>query len=298
MTFTLTDGLIEQIISAMENQERSFVLSADSSSLLEKTADVKADDNLFYELPDWNPSDGFELREAFVEQLHIPKVKNELKDVLHSGRGVFKNFRNVLKNYPDADKRWHIFKHKFMSARINDWYNSLREVWGLEKLDYFSETDEDLVHDDFSFEEYKSGENQKEVLQKTCAFLTDDSSELPDDFRKSYYTLLEDRFKTYDLVGQKGVLCRSQADEFAGCITAAVMVGNQEKTMVMTSFFVPENFRGLGIGTELVNILLHQLKVQGKKWILLPNIFIPSFFEPLLIRRGFRKIRNGFVAEI
>jgi GNAT superfamily N-acetyltransferase len=93
-------------------------------------------------------------------------------------------------------------------------------------------------------------------------------------------------------------LCRSQADEFAGCITAAVMVGNQEKTMVMTSFFVPENFRGLGIGTELVNLLLNQLRVQGKKWILLPNIFIPSFFEPLLIRRGFRKIRNGFVAEI
>ena len=76
------------------------------------------------------------------------------------------------------------------------------------------------------------------------------------------------------------------------------MVGNQEKTMVMTSFFVPENFRGLGIGTELVNLLLHQLKVQGKKWILLPNIFIPEFFEPLLIRRGFKKMRNGFFAEI
>ncbi|WP_027728202.1 GNAT family N-acetyltransferase [Treponema sp. C6A8] len=298
MTFTLTDGLIDQIISAMENQEKSFLLDADTLSLVEKSDSVKADDNLFYELPEWNAADGFELREAFVNQLHIVAVKKELKEVLHSGRGVFKNFRNVLKNYPDADKRWHIFKHNFMSARINEWYNSLREVWGLEKLDYFSETDEDLVHDDFSFVEYKSGENQNEVLQQTCAFLTDDSSELPDDFRKSYYTLLEDRFKTYDLVNQTGVLCRSQADEFAGCITASVMVGNQEKTMVLTSFFVPENFRGLGIGTELVNLLLSQLKAQGKKWILLPNIFIPEFFEPLLIRRGFKKMRNGFFAEI
>ena len=298
MTFTLTDSVIEQIISAMENQEKTFLLYADSLSLVEKTDPVKADDNLYYELPEWNAADGFELREAFVEQLHIPAVKKELKEVLHSGRGVFKSFRNVLKNYPDADKRWHIFKHKFMSARINEWYNSLREVWGLEQIDYFPETDEDLVHDDFSFVEYKSGENQKEVLQQTCAFLTDDSSELPDDFRKSYYTLLEDRFKTYDLVNQTGFLCRSQADEFAGCITAAVMVGNQEETMVLTSFFVPENFRGLGIGTELVNLLLHQLRVQKKKWILLPNIFIPEFFEPLLIRRGFRKIRNGFFAVV
>ena len=298
MEFTLTDELIEAIISAMENQEAAFAVNAEASSLVQLDESVKVDDNIFYGLPEWKPADGFALREAFVNQLFVQQVQRELKIVLHSGRGVFKNFRNVLKDYPDVDKRWHIFKYKFMSARITDWYNSLRQVWGLEKLDYFSETDDDLVHDDFSFEEYKSGENQKEVLQQTCAFLTDDSSELPDDFRKSYYTLLEDRFKTYDLVGQKGVLCRSQADEFAGCITAAVMVGNQEKTMVMTSFFVPENFRGLGIGTELVNLLLNQLRVHGKKWILLPNIFIPSFFEPLLIRRGFRKIRNGFVAEI
>ena len=64
------------------------------------------------------------------------------------------NFRNTLKKYPEIDKRWHIFKHRTMSARINEWYNSLREIWGLEKLDQLSESDDALVHDDFSFEEY------------------------------------------------------------------------------------------------------------------------------------------------
>ena len=298
MEFSLTDSLIEQIISAMENQDQVFVIDAKDSSLLEKTASVKVDDDIFYELPEWNPSDGFELREAFVEGLHIPSVKKELKEVLHSGRGVFKNFRSILRNYPDADKRWHIFKHNFMSARITEWYNSLREIWGLEKLDYFSETDEDLVCDDFSFVEYKSGENQNEVLEQTCAFLTGDSPDLPDQIKKSYYALLADNFKTYDSKNQTGVLCRSQADEFAGIITAAVMVENQEKTMIVTSFFVPENFRGLGIATELISQLLDKLKSLGKKWILLPNIFIPEYLEPLLVRTGFKKIRNGFFAEI
>jgi len=297
MEFSLTDELVEQIISAMDNQETDFVMDAKNGSLVE-AASVKVDDDNYYGLPEWTAANGFELREAFVNQLHIPAAKKELKEVLHSGRGVFKNFRNVLKNYPDADKRWHIFKHKFMSARINDWYNTLREVWGLEQIDYFSETDEDLVHDDFSFVEYKASENQQEVLFNTDAFLTDESVDLPKDLREAYYALLADRFRAYDAESQLGFVCRSQAEEFAGCITASVMTGKQEKTMVMTSFFVPETFRGLGIGTELINMLFQKLRACGKKMILLPNIFIPEFFEPFLIRRGFKKIRNGFFAVV
>ncbi len=298
MEFTLTDELTEVIISAMENQEAVFAVNAETSSLVQLDESVKVDDNIFYGLPEWKPADGFALREAFVNQLHVPEVQRELKNVLHSGRGVFKNFRNVLKDYPDVDKRWHIFKYKFMSARITDWYNSLRQVWGLEKLDYFSETDDDLVHDDFSFEEYKSAENQKEVLKNTSAFLTDDNWNLPDELKKAFYESIVNQFKNYVADNQTGFICRSQSDDFAGCITASVMTENQEETMILTSFFVPENFRGLGIGTELLTMLLEKLKDNGKKWIFLPNIMIPEFLEPLLIRTGFTKIRNGFFAEI
>ena len=298
MEFTLTDELTEVIISAMENQEAAFAVNAETSSLVQLDESVKVDDNIFYGLPEWKPADGFALREAFVNQLHVPEVQRELKNVLHSGRGVFKNFRNVLKDYPDVDKRWHIFKYKFMSARITDWYNSLRQVWGLEKLDYFSETDDDLVHDDFSFEEYKSAENQKEVLENTSAFLTDDNWNLPDELKKAFYESIVNQFKNYGADNQTGFICRSQSDDFAGCITTSVMTENQEETMILTSFFVPENFRGLGIGTELLTMLLEKLKDNGKKWIFLPNIMIPEFLEPLLIRTGFTKIRNGFFAEI
>ena len=298
MEFTLTDELTEVIISAMENQEAVFAVNAETSSLVQLDESVKVDDNIFYGLPEWKPADGFALREAFVNQLYVPEVQRELKNVLHSGRGVFKNFRNVLKDYPDVDKRWHIFKYKFMSARITDWYNSLRQVWGLEKLDYFSETDDDLVHDDFSFEEYKSAENQKEVLKNTSAFLTDDNWNLPDELKKAFYESIVNQFKNYVADNQTGFICRSQSDDFAGCITASVMTENQEETMILTSFFVPENFRGLGIGTELLTMLLEKLKDNGKKWIFLPNIMIPEFLEPLLIRTGFTKIRNGFFAEI
>lgn len=304
MEFTLTDGLIEQIISAMENQETAFAVCAETGLLVEKNPAVNVDDANFYELPEWKPADGFALREAFANQLHVPDVQQELKNVLHSGRGVFKNFRAVLKNYPDVDKRWHIFKFKFMSARIAEWYNSLREVWGLEKLDYFSETDDDLVHDDFSFEEFKSSENQNEVLENTRAFLTDDGWKLPVELKKAFYESIVNQYKKHKADNQTGFICRSQSDEFAGCITTSVMTDesvmteNQEKIIILTSFFVPENFRGLGIGTELLIMLLEKLKDNGKTTLFLPNIMIPEFLEPLLIRTGFKKIRNGFYAEI
>ena len=296
MTFALSDELTCAIISAMENQETAFLVDAEKQSLVE--ASFKADDSRFYDLPKWTAADGFSMREAFVARLYSPIAKDELQQVLHSGRGVFRNFRTIIKKYPEVEKRWHIFKHNTMSVRINEWYNSLREVWGLEQIDYYSETDEDLVHDDFSFVEYKASENQQEVLFNTDAFLTDESVDLPKDLREAYYALLADRFRAYDAESQLGFECRSQAEEFAGCITASVMTGKQEKTMVLTSFFVPETFRGLGIGTELINMLFQKLRACGKKMILLPNIFIPEFFEPFLIRRGFKKIRNGFFAVV
>jgi len=298
MEFSLTDQLVEQIIAAMDNQEVCFVVDAQTESLVEVTDSVKADDINYYALPEWKPADGFTLREAFVNVLHVPLVHEELQNVLHSGRGVFKNFRNVLREYPDVDKRWHIFKYKFMTNRINEWYNSLRQVWGLEKLDYFSEADEDLVHDDFSFDAYNSADNQKEILFNTSAFLTDESSELPDEIKNALYELWLTQFKKCDATGQIGFMCHSQADEFAGCITASVMTESQDKTMILTSLFVPETFRGLGIATELLAMLLSELKSAGKNWILLPNIIIPEFLEPLLIRTGFQKIRAGFIAEI
>lgn len=298
MEFSLTEPLVEEIIAAMDNQEIDYVVAAEDSSLIEADDFVKADDEFFYKLPEWKPSDGFAMREAFVTVLHNPIVHDELQNVLHSGRGVFKNFKNVLREYPEIDKRWHIFKHKFMLERITEWYNSLRQVWGLEKLDYFSEADEDLIHNDFSFDVYDAGKYEKDVLLNTRAFLTDENLSLPDEIKSALYETWTNQFTKPDATAQIGFVCYSHADEFAGCITASVFTENQDKVMKLTSIFVPEEFRGLGIGTELIDMLMEKLKSCGKKWIILPNMIIPEFLEPLLIRTGFDKIRNGFVAEI
>lgn len=291
MIFTLTDRLLGDIIQAMENQEKVFVVNAASSQLVEE---IQSDEENFYKLPEWTPSDGFKMRQDFVDALHAPIAKEELQAVLHSGRGVFKNFRTILKSYPEIDKRWHIFKNKYMSIRINDWYNSLREIWGLEKLDQYTESDEVLIHDDFSFTEYISEIDNKLIFKNINANFIDDEN-LPSELKNAIYEMWKSQFEKYETTNQIGYICKSLSDDFAGCITTSPIFDNQEKIIIVTSFFVPEQFRGLGIGTELISMCISKLQSLGKKFILLPNLMAPEIIEPLLTRTGFVKNNFGYV---
>lgn len=298
MIFELTDQLTDSMISAMENQDSSFVVDASANRLVEINAGISGerisvDNEKYYSLPEWDSADGFSVREDFVNHLNSPIARDELQNVLHSGRGVFRNFRNVIKNYPEVDKRWHIFKHRIMSARINDWYNSLREIWGLEKLDQLPESDETLVHDDFSFREYDSSD--KETILLNIAADRNDDKELPSEVRDAIYRIWRTEFEAADCICQIGIVCRSLSDDFAGCITASPIIKNQEKIMIVTSLFVPEQFRGLGISTELISMCVTNIQKLEKKWILIPDFIIPDFLQPLLIRTGFKKTLSGYL---
>lgn len=294
MTFDLSDELISNIISAMDNQDSVFVVDAANAVLVEEQP---SDEERYYGLPEWNSADGFEVRESFVNQLHSPLVREELQNVLHSGRGVFKNFRNVLKEYPEIDKRWHIYKHRMMSARINEWYNSLREIWGLEKLDQFTETDDELVHDDFSFKEYNSSEDDKKILLN-ISVTTFGDEDLPSEVNNAVYGMWRNQFLNGSSTEQSGYVCYSFSEEFAGCITASPCLSKQDKIMFLTSLFVPESFRGLGICTELISMYVAKLQSDGKKWLIIPQSITPEILQPLLIRTGFKKISSGYLLSL
>lgn len=290
MTFGLTEELTDEIISAMDNQTKKFAIDAESCSLIESEA-VDIDNEKYYELPEWGSDDGFSMLEAFTKAVHIPLVREQLQEVLHSGRGVFRNFRNVLKDYPEIDKRWHIFKHRIMSERVNEWYDSLCEIWGLEKLNHFSETDEDLVRDDFSFREYNSSEDKQTILLNITPDIFDDGK-LPQEIQAAFYEITRDRFEKSE--SQSGIVCYSISEDFAGCFTASSLNKNQEKILIVTSLFVPEEFRGLGIATELIDMFISNISSPKNQWIFIPSIFIPEFLEPLLLRTGFTKTSSGF----
>ena len=83
MTFELTDELLDSIISAMDNQDEVYVVDAAKGVLVQRFGDEQN----YYSLPEWKPADGFSIRESFVNELHAPLAREELQNVLHSGRG-------------------------------------------------------------------------------------------------------------------------------------------------------------------------------------------------------------------
>lgn len=297
MVFQLTDALKEEILKAMENQEDEFLLDAENSSLV-FADNFSADEQKYYALPRWDSSEGFSLREDFVNSLHNPLAKDKLQSALHSGRGVFRNFKNEIKNFPVVEQQWHLFKNAKMKKLISDWYNDLREIWGLEKLEQEPEDSEYLLLDDFAFFPYtKSDFNFVCSLSERAG---DFEGDWPEQIKDAANELWHRQFLFGDSLGQTGFICRTLSNEFAGCITASP-VSNSKRTeniMLLTSFFVPEKFRGLGIGTELLNKCLSELKALKKEWILLTNTIIPESMEPLLLRSGFEKTGSGYSAEI
>lgn len=302
MVFALTEMLADEILQALENQEQKFLVDA-QNSILVSAENFSADEDSFFSLPEWNSSDGFALMEDFVSTLHSPIAKDELQQILHSGRGVFRNFKDTLKKYPEVEKLWHRFKNRKMRLYINGWYNQLREIWGLEKLDHEPEETGDLIQDDFNFESYSSSNHEEVLFNLKNAASGEIENSASEELKRALFDLWIHQFDEGNLQTQIGIVCHSNSDEFAGCITAKPVYGKTnsrgtDKIVVLTSFYVLEKFRGLGIGSELLELFINTLKDQKKKWVLLTNTIIPDSLMPLLIRNGFERMGSGFVAEL
>ena len=303
MTFSLTDSLQNEILFAMENQGSVGYVDAKEScvSFEESLSETDlSDTDRFYPVPEWNSADGFDVMERFANNLHSPLAREQLKRVLSSGRGVFRNFKNVIKAFPEVERRFHLYKDARMKDRIKEWYDDIRESWGLEKLavseDRSEETD-DLVCNDFSFFEFNPGKDKDDILSG--------EKRVGQEFYDSYPKIGE----AVDFMWQKlsdscgwnlkeGFVCRSQSEDFAGCLLTSFCPPSAKNCMLVTDFFVEKNYRGLGIGAQLLERCMASLKKRGIQNILITNTIINAELESLLISKGFEKLGSGFAADL
>ena len=119
----LSSTVIDQILFAMEDQENHTVFNLDSFSV-----ETLQEENLVAEarivaLPSWSSSDGFRMMREFAESLHNPAVQDELHDVLDSGQGVFRRFKQVLKPRDFLYRQWLRFKRGFMEDVVLEWFD-------------------------------------------------------------------------------------------------------------------------------------------------------------------------------
>ena len=164
--FELSEEKIDEIIFAMEDQDRDFIINIDTGELVQldytKAGALEKDE--YIEIPEWKPIDGYRLMENFIAGLRNPIYRQELLDAIASGKKVFRNFKNSLKDNPVLEKKWFVFKERELKHIIYDWYNTNREIKGLEKIRYTIEETEDLVLSDFVFKRW-NGDNRKELKE-------------------------------------------------------------------------------------------------------------------------------------
>ena len=90
MEFNLSEEVIHEIIFAMENQTSEFLFDSQELNCcaIDKIQELETseDKSRFYEIPQWNSASGFRVMEQFVSELHNPIAREELKDVLFSGK--------------------------------------------------------------------------------------------------------------------------------------------------------------------------------------------------------------------
>lgn len=154
MEFQLTRELLDQIIFGMENQDEDFYVDTHTEDLVsEREIDTQAlenDEDRFVAIPEWRSVDGYNLMEKFVAGLHNPIYRESLRRILASGKGVFRQFKDALKERREIERLWYNFKERAMRDVVLDWYNGLRESWGLERVELEIEEDtEELVLTDF-----------------------------------------------------------------------------------------------------------------------------------------------------
>ena len=300
MTFELTDSLTAQILFAMENQNQTSALDAASLCIVD-CAQVDVDEDKIYSLPEWTSADGYNLLELFTSSYRNAKVYVELKKVLAEGRGVFRNFKDIIKKYPEVEHRFNLFKNKSMTMRILDWYNALRESWGLERLNQDFEEYDDLIFEDFIFRPYSYESDNDCILHEAEHF----ADELKQQFSGELGMALSEIFDFQDDLKNRlakksaeGFVCRTSTDEFAGCILYSYAKSVAKTTAYVAALFVNQNYRGLGIADALIQQCISHLQKNGIHFFIFSNSIVPEMLEPLLSRLGFKRTGFAFTAEL
>lgn len=147
----------EMIRMAMEDTSRDYmeyyldtetgqviVLSEEAARHAEEDDDIK-----IQELPDWQKAEieiaqniqnnnddryinipekptyeSYGLMVDFTEIVEDELLRDKLNIAL-DGKGAFRRFKNVLKEYPDYEKKWFAFKATKMDEEVRDWLNTI-----------------------------------------------------------------------------------------------------------------------------------------------------------------------------
>jgi GNAT superfamily N-acetyltransferase len=288
--FDLTAALIDEILFSMEDQDGLFFIDTYEGVVVggvdfdESDLSEDEDDERYIDLPDWDSSDGFRMMEHFAAGFRNLLIREQLTSALNRGKGVFRAFKNILNQHPEAEKLWFAFKEQEMKKEIIRWYNGLREEWGIQKIGLEPEETGDLVLEDFRFRDYKTTDIFFiENLHNLCLKAVEEN----DAAGPEQKPLL-------NAPGSLALIAESGGGEFAGYICAM----KEETGVQINNLEVKPEYRGLGIGEALLIHLLEKLKPAETKRVYLDLPSSAGDFSRVLAREGFETYLTKYCLKL
>jgi GNAT superfamily N-acetyltransferase len=258
MDFALTMPMIDKIAFAMEDQKERFSVDVETGELVPTSSLIDAPEERYVRLPRWGSAEGFHLMESFVTSLDNPAYREQLTRSLTMGKGVFRAFKDALKQNKEIEKLWFAYKERRLRGVIISWYNANREARGLAKLPAELEETDELVMSDFTFA-WEIGERAEAVRQlDRDAFFELFPSETPVELEKRWQE------KRRDLPAAGGasspiLIAETPAGELAGLAWGVI----EGRSVNFVQLAVSPGYRGTGLGEILLRQFLTAMRSRG-----------------------------------
>jgi ribosomal protein S18 acetylase RimI-like enzyme len=258
MNFELTPQMIDKIAFAMEDQKERFSVDVETGELAAVSSLSGGSEERYVRLPRWGSAEGFHLMESFVTSLDNPAYREQLSRSLTMGKGVFRAFKDVLKQNKEIEKLWFAYKERRLRGVIISWYNANREARGLAKLPVEPEETEELLMSDFTFT-WEIGDHAHAVLQlDRDAFYELFPSESPAELEKRFQE------KRHELPAAGGpqspvLIAETPAGELAGLVWGVI----DGKSVNIVQLAVSPGYRGTGLGEILLRQFLTAMRSRG-----------------------------------
>jgi len=114
----------EELMSALEEGESCEGLPAWELELLPQAKEIHAGSDRYEEIPIRPSYEGYNVMVEFTEAVTDRKIQRELNIAL-DGKGAFRRFKRVLRDYSEMEKEWFKFKATRDREYVKDWLESI-----------------------------------------------------------------------------------------------------------------------------------------------------------------------------
>jgi GNAT superfamily N-acetyltransferase len=296
MEFDITPEITDEIIFSMEDQTSRFLYDSVECRCVNAREKARGgdalpdeDDERYYAIPLWDSVSGFRMMDRFVSQLRNPIAREELRSALSSGHGVFRSFKNILREHPEIERLWYLYKEREMRKIVHEWYNGLRDFWGLERIGPEPEETGEIVSQDFAFREAAIGDDPS-LASLVAAVRLELAATMNGDLWDAVEELTA-RVRGADDGSEYRVVAENSEGDIVAMAESMPLPSGSFLSAQLSLIVVYPEFRGLGIGKELLSRTIDHWVSRGYRWLLVANPITPSEFFPVLRRSGF--VTNG-----